>query len=263
MARMLARRVAAGQAFRPWARFKAVVLLAVLLVAAIALPTAYAADSAPLTVVMDGSGSMWGKIGAERLAKFQLARQGLAEALPKLPPGVPLGLVAFGHRRVGCQDVEVLRAPEAGNATRVVDLLAEFNPRGRGPVTAGLQAALETIPKGSPGSILVIHDDLDNCQQNPCSLTDAIRLQHPQVVIHVVSIAMNSGRRATDAVPDDPDRRPALSRGHGRADRERDRGSDRDRGAGAERACGHWRGRRPGRATPRRQAVRGCISSRR
>ena len=44
-----------------------------------------AADGPPLTVVMDGSGSMWGKIGAERLAKFQLARQGLAEALPKLP----------------------------------------------------------------------------------------------------------------------------------------------------------------------------------
>jgi Ca-activated chloride channel family protein len=191
MAHALARRLVADRAVRFGARFGAAVLLAALMGAAFGLPHADAADGPPLTVVMDGSGSMWGKIGTERLAKFQLARQGLAEGLPKLPPNTPLGLVAFGHRRTGCQDVEVLRVPEAGNATRVVDLLGDFNPRGRGPVTAGLQSALETIPKGSAGAILLIHDDLDNCQQNPCSLTDGLRAQHPGVVIHVVSIAMS------------------------------------------------------------------------
>lgn len=191
MARMLARWVAASGVFRPGVRSRIAVQLAVLWVVAVAPPAAHAADGAPLTVVMDGSGSMWGKIGTERLAKFQLGRQGLAEALPRLPPSVPLGLVAFGHRRAGCQDVEVLRAPEAGNATRIVDQLAEFNPRGRGPVTAGLQVAIETIPKGSPGTILLIHDDLDNCQLNPCALIDGIRSQHPRLVIHVVSIGLN------------------------------------------------------------------------
>ena len=187
----MARSLAADRAVRSGMRSLAAMLLVALMAVAIALPRAHAADGPPLTVVMDGSGSMWGKIGAERLAKFQLVRQGLVEALPRLPPSTPLGLVAFGHRRAGCQDVEVLRAPEVGNATRVVDLLGELNPRGRGPVTAGLQSALETIPKGSSGTILIVHDDLDNCQQNPCSLTDGIRAQHPGVVIHVVSIAMN------------------------------------------------------------------------
>lgn len=191
MAHAMARWAAAGRVFGPGARSRIAVGLAVLWMVAVAPPAAHAADGAPLTVVMDGSGSMWGKIGTERLAKFQLGRQGLAEALPKLPPGVPLGLVAFGHRRAGCQDVEVLRAPEVGNATRIVDQLAEFNPRGRGPVTAGLQAAIETIPKGSPGTILLIHDDLDNCQLNPCALMDGIRAQHPRLVIHVVSIGLN------------------------------------------------------------------------
>lgn len=152
---------------------------------------ALAADGPALTVVMDGSGSMWGKLGAERLAKFQLARQGLADALPKLPATAPLALVAFGHRRSGCQDVEVLRAPEAGNATRIVDLLTDFNPKGRGPITAGLQTALETVPKDGPATILLVHDDLDNCQQNPCTLTSGIRAQYPRLVIHVVSIGMS------------------------------------------------------------------------
>jgi Ca-activated chloride channel homolog len=191
MAHKPARWTGAGQVFRAPTRFQAAALVAATVMAAIAGPAAHAADGPPLTVVMDGSGSMWGKIGAERLAKFQLARQGLAEAMPRLPARTPLALVAFGHRRAGCQDVEVLRAPEAGNATRVVDLLAEFNPRGRGPVTAGLQAALETMPKGGPGTILLVHDDLDNCQQNPCALMDAIRSQYPRLVVHVVSIGLN------------------------------------------------------------------------
>lgn len=190
MARAWARWTGFGRAAGGRARCFAALLVAAMWAMTLATPVARAAES-PLTVVMDGSGSMWGKIGSERLAKFQLARQGLAEALPKLSPATPLGLVAFGHRRAGCQDVEVLRAPEAGDTTRVVDLLAEFNPRGRGPITAGLQSALETMPKGGAGTILLIHDDLDNCQQNPCSLLGEIRSQYPRVVVHVVSIGMS------------------------------------------------------------------------
>lgn len=153
---------------------------------------AQAAEGPPLTVVMDGSGSMWGKLGAERLAKFQVVRQGLAEALPRLPAASPLSLVAYGHGRAGCQDVEVLRAPEAGAPQRVLDLLNDFNPKGRGPVAAGLQAAVDTLPKGNPGTVLLVHDDLDNCQQNPCALMDGIRSTHPQLVVHVLSIGMSA-----------------------------------------------------------------------
>jgi len=152
---------------------------------------AEAAEGPALTVVMDGSGSMWGKLGTERLAKFQVVRQGLAEALPKLPAMTRVGLVAFGHRRTGCQDVEVLRAPEAGEPGRIADMLNDFNPKGRGPVAAGLQTALETLPKDDPGTILLVHDDLDNCQQNPCALMESVRAQHPRVTIHVLSIGLN------------------------------------------------------------------------
>lgn len=152
--------------------------------------TAGAAEGPVLTVVMDGSGSMWGKIGAERLAKFQVVRQGLAEAFPKLPVATRVGLLAFGHRRTGCQDVEVLRAPEAGEHGRVAELLNEFNPKGRGPVTAAIQGALETMPKDGHGTILLVHDDLDNCQQNPCALMENIKAQYPRLIIHVLSIGL-------------------------------------------------------------------------
>ncbi len=152
---------------------------------------AEAAEGPVLTVVMDGSGSMWGKLGTERLAKFQVVRQGLAEALPKLPASIRVGLTAFGHRRTGCQDVEVLRAPEAGEPGRIAEMLNDFNPKGRGPVAAGLQTALETMPRDGYGTILLVHDDLDNCQQNPCALMESVRAQYPRVTIHVLSIGLN------------------------------------------------------------------------
>jgi Ca-activated chloride channel family protein len=151
---------------------------------------AWAAEGPVLTVLMDGSGSMWGKLPGEKLAKFQLVRQGLAEAWPKLPASTRTGLVSYGHRGRGCQDVEVLRAPEAGEPGRVADLLTDFNPKGRGPITAGLQGALDTMPKDGPGTILLVHDDIDNCQQNPCALAETLRAQHPRTVIHVLSIGL-------------------------------------------------------------------------
>lgn len=150
-----------------------------------------AAEGPALAVIMDGSGSMWGKIGAEKLAKFQLVRQGLAEALPKLPATTRVGLVTYGHRRAGCQDVDVVRPPEAGAAQSVAELLNDFNPKGRGPLTAALQATLETIPKDTHSTILLVHDDLDNCQQNPCDLMDNIRAQYPRLTIHVLSIGLS------------------------------------------------------------------------
>ncbi len=167
--------------------------IAAALVLALLLPAgrANAAEGPALTVVIDGSGSMWGKLGVEKLAKFQVVRQGLAEALPKFPASTRIGLIAYGHRRAGCQDVEVLRAPEAGEPARVADLLNEFNPKGRGPIAAALQTALETVPKDSHGTILLVHDDLDNCQQNPCALIDTIRAQYPRLIIHVLSIGLS------------------------------------------------------------------------
>jgi len=168
-------------------------VVAALAACALLLPgvRAEAAEGPALAIVMDGSGSMWGKLGTEKLAKFQLVRQGLAETLPKLPATTRVGLVTYGHRRSGCQDVEVVRAPEAGEVERVAELLNDFNPKGRGPVTAALQTTLETVPKDEHSTILLVHDDLDNCQLNPCALMDTVRAQYPRLVIHVLSIGLS------------------------------------------------------------------------
>ncbi len=144
-------------------------------------------------VVFDGSGSMWGKADpGESKAKFVLAREALRQAFTPVPSEARLGLLSFGHRRSGdCSDVETIVKAEAGTAERIGAALDRLNPKGRGPITAALrEAAKELGPQSAQSSIILIHDDLDNCQGDPCSVVGELRRAHPKVAVHVVSIGL-------------------------------------------------------------------------
>src|SRR5215467_10563138 len=128
---------------------------------------ARAQEPASLVVVFDGSGSMAGNIEGVRGSKVVLAREALRRALGKLAPQTRVGLAAFGHRRGDCGDVELLRPLEPLDVARFADALDKVSPRGRGPLTTALREAAKSLPTG-PGkkSLVLIHDDADNCQQN-------------------------------------------------------------------------------------------------
>lgn len=166
---------------------------ALLVLISILLPAAspgLAADPARLMIVFDGSGSMWAKLRGERQAKVTVARDALIKALPRLASNTEVGLVSFGHRRQGsCSDAEVVRALQPLDVERMKEALEALNPRGRGPLTLALRETLEVLPKGGAAhTIVLVHDDLDNCQQNPCALVEEIRRDHPGLRLHVISI---------------------------------------------------------------------------
>lgn len=167
------------------------VLLATLMASG---PARSAAGEEPATVVVlfDGSGSMWGKPDDEAKTKLVLARDAVRAGLAKASPEARVGLMSFGHRRGSdCGDVETLLKPEPGSAERINGILDKHNPRGRGPLTNALrEAAKELGPQTAPASVVLIHDDPDNCQLDPCQALGDLRRAHPKVVVHVVSIAM-------------------------------------------------------------------------
>ena len=71
-------------------------------------------------IVFDGSGSIWGELGAERRSKFDIAREALKASLARSARESRLGLLAFGHRRKGdCNDVELVVPPDAGPPERM------------------------------------------------------------------------------------------------------------------------------------------------
>ncbi len=163
----------------------AAMLLAALAAAA---PAAVAQEPASVVIVLDGSGSMGAYLEGTRLVKHMVAKEAFRRTLPRMAPATRVGVAAFGHRRGDCGDIEVIRQPEPLDAPRTIDTLDKVYPRGRGPLTAALREAAKSLPPGSgKRTLLLVHDDADNCQQNVCALAEELR--RSGITAHVVSLA--------------------------------------------------------------------------
>lgn len=171
------------------------------------------ADAKPLptaVLIFDGSGSMWAKMDGEKQIKLALARDSVKQALAKIAPqSTQLGLMSFGHRRQGdCSDVQVIAAPELtpapGFVDRILTPLEKLNPKGKGPLTAALREAARLLGKSAgPRSIVLIHDDPDNCQQDTCTALAELQQLAPGVIVHVVGLGLK---------PDDAKRYQCLTK---------------------------------------------------
>jgi Ca-activated chloride channel homolog len=162
-------------------------LAAALLIIAGAGARAQPGDAAALVIVFDGSGSMWGPIEGARQSKLVVAREGVRRALAKLAPQTRVGLTSFGHRRGDCGDVEVMRRAEPIDMDRIMSPLERLNPKGRGPLTLALREAAKALPSdASKRTLLLIHDDADNCQPDLCTLAGELRAGG--IKAHVISL---------------------------------------------------------------------------
>ncbi|WP_439542551.1 VWA domain-containing protein [Hyphomicrobium sp.] len=153
-----------------------------------------APSDGPAIIVIDGSGSMWGNVGTEKPSKFDLARGALRQSLSGLSPRVRLGLMSFGHRRrADCSDVEVILPPEAGPPERVLSLVDKLSPKGKGPLALTLAEAAKQIPAGEHGSIIVVHDGVDNCWQDPCATAATIAKANANIRVFLIGFGLEPG----------------------------------------------------------------------
>ena len=188
-----------------WKLGRGLVLACAALLGLAATGTVRAQELASVIVVFDGSGSMAGNIEGVRGSKVVLARDAVRRAVGKAGPQTRVGLVAFGHRRGDCADVELLRALEPPDPLRLGESLERMNPRGRGPLAAGLREAAKPLAAVSgKRSLILIHDDADNCQQNVCVVADELR--RAGIVAHVVGLGLK---------PDDATRMACVAQATG------------------------------------------------
>jgi Ca-activated chloride channel homolog len=163
-------------------------------------PDAAQTATAPTAlIIFDGSGSMWGKLDGERQTKLVQARDALRKSLGAVKPNQRLGLASFGHRRGGdCSDAVVITQPENATPEHIAEQLMapleKLNPKGKGPLTTAMKEAAKSLAKTSgPRSLILIHDDLDNCQQEACAAVSDIQGFAPGVMIHVVGLGLREG----------------------------------------------------------------------
>ncbi len=143
-----------------------------------------------LLFIMDGSGSMWGRV--DDTPKIAIARQVMADLAADLPADANVGLMAYGHRRKGdCSDIEGL--VDLGPLDREVlaGKVRGINPRGKTPITAAVERAVERLRAiESRASVVLVSDGLESCGGDPCAAVRKAVESGVDLRLHVVGFGL-------------------------------------------------------------------------
>jgi hypothetical protein len=141
---------------------------------------------APTIILLDGSLSMWSRLGGQ--SKAVIVRSTLTQAFTDYEDRIAFGLVAFGHRGTGaCTEAELLAKPGELSSKTPGKLLfgAGFKPKAAKPVAAALvEAAKQTPPTGL--DVVLITDGPDTCKANVCATVKSLKQAAPGLRIHVI-----------------------------------------------------------------------------
>ncbi|MGJ4854771.1 VWA domain-containing protein [Labrys sp. La1] len=137
-------------------------------------------------LVLDASGSMWGKVGD--ITKIEAARQTVGTILKGWPADDHLGLIVYGHRRKGdCKDIEMLKPVGPVDERAFMAMVGGLSPKGRTPMTDAVRTAAEAM-KGQEGrsTIILVSDGVETCNADPCEVAAALKKADIDLVVDTV-----------------------------------------------------------------------------
>lgn len=173
-------------------RFASVVPL-LLLAACVSAHAEPAASQSIL--VLDASGSMWGRIDGQ--PKIAIARDAVGAMLDGWSGG-DLGLIAYGHRRKGdCEDIELLIEPAGFDAAAIRRQAAALNPKGMTPISAAVRQAAERLRYTErKATVILVSDGEETCDADPCALGGELERLGIDFTAHVIGFDIQAGSAA-------------------------------------------------------------------
>jgi Ca-activated chloride channel family protein len=160
--------------------------------ASLAFSADHQAFSAQQTMlILDGSGSMWGKIKDGH--KILVARKAIAGAIRPFEGKLNLGLMSYGHRkRAACLDIQLLKQTSPLNPLQYSRIVNRIKPIGKTPITSTLNSAVKILNRKGPvgSSIILLADGPENCRKDPCSLITAEFAKRNKLIVHVIAFSM-------------------------------------------------------------------------
>lgn len=153
-------------------------------------------EGARVFLVLDASGSMWGRVGNQ--TKIEAARETIRSLLKNWRPQDQLGLVTYGHRRKGdCGDIEVLKQVGPVDADALMAQVNGISPKGMTPMTASVKMAAEQL-KSSEGltSVILVSDGVETCKADPCSVAAELKKADVKLVVHTVGFDIQDRQAA-------------------------------------------------------------------
>ncbi|MCK4306123.1 MAG: VWA domain-containing protein, partial [Candidatus Eisenbacteria sp.] len=190
-------------------RFTPALLLGLCLLVAINLCQAAAPAFPEVMFILDGSGSMWGRIGEETRrvgqetkrvgeeTKIEVARRVMAHIVPALPGEVKVGLTVYGHREKGnCNDVEILIPAGSDDRDALLEAVQGINPKGKTPIARSIQMVTETLKsKEEETTIILVSDGKETCDDDPCGAVAALKSTGIKFVLHVVGFGVGEAEQ--------------------------------------------------------------------
>ena len=143
-------------------------------------------------IILDGSGSMWGKAGGE--AKIEAAKNVLKELVPSLPEEVRLGLTVYGHRWKGrCDDIEVIIPAGGNDRALLLEKVSAINPKGKTPIADSIKLVVNGLkPKENETTIILVSDGLETCNPDPCGVVRELKKTGIKFILHVVGFDVSA-----------------------------------------------------------------------
>jgi len=137
-------------------------------------------------LVLDASGSMWGKI--EEKHKIEIAREVVEQTVGQWDKNTELGLIAYGHNAKGdCNDIETLIAPGPVNADEFNVKTKTLNPTGMTPLTAAvIKAAEELKYKENKATVILVSDGKETCDLDPCAIGRKLETTGVDFTAHII-----------------------------------------------------------------------------
>ena len=145
-----------------------------------------AAEGAKVMLVLDASGSMWGRVGD--ITKIEAARQTVAAILQGWRPEDQLGLVVYGHRQKGqCDDIEVMKPLGPVDTGALLAQIGAISPKGKTPMTEAVRQAAESLKSvEGKASVILVSDGIETCNADPCAVAASLKKADVDLVIHTV-----------------------------------------------------------------------------
>lgn len=159
------------------------VLLMVSLGAYAELTSANENNAPALVIVLDASNSMWGQVNGK--TKIEIARTELNKLLAKPEISSQAQVMVYGSQsKSSCTDIK--RLDESADSEVLSQAINQIRPLGRSPIGAALKQAASNIQE--QGSIVLISDGTESCDQDPCAITKELKQQQPGLKIYAVSL---------------------------------------------------------------------------
>lgn len=162
-----------------------------LLAAALSLSFVASAEER-VVLVLDASGSMWGRI--EGGTKIEIARDTVAGLVRDWKPQNSLGLVAYGHRRKGdCSDIETLIDSGPLDSTAYLRQVDALNPKGMTPLSAAVMQAAESLRHvEQKATVILVSDGEETCNLDPCQVGRELEAAGVDFTAHVIGFDVSN-----------------------------------------------------------------------